>query len=50
MGDTYDSANDTIINLYYSMVTSDDYDIETDYVIPEDMKEQIIDEKEVKDI
>lgn len=49
-GDTYDSANDTIINLYYSMVTSDDYDIETDYVIPEDMKEQIIDEKEVKDM
>lgn len=32
------------------MVTSDDYDIETDYVIPEDMKEQIIDEKEVKDM
>ena len=49
-GDTYDSANDTMINLYYSMVTSDDYDIETDMVIPENIREQIIDEKEVKDM
>ena len=49
-GNTYDSANDTMINLYYSMVTSDDYDIETDTVIPEDIREQIIDEKEVKDM
>ena len=46
-GDTYDCANDTMINLYYSMVTSDDYDIETDTVIPKDIREQIIDEKEV---
>ena len=49
-GNTYDSANDTMINLYYSMVTSDDYDIETDTVIPENIREQIIDEKEVKDM
>lgn len=49
-GTVHNEDNDIYITTYYALVSSDEYRVDTDAVIPDELKKEQINEKQVKEI